>query len=147
VQRQRDMNDPHDLRRFLDAQNPVFDRVRAELRCGRKASHWMWFVFPQLRGLGSSALAQRYAIASRAEAAAYLVHRVLGARLRECTRLVNATAGRTVGEIFGHPDDLKFHSSMTLFAQAGPELDIFSAAIDTYYGGEPDPETLRLLKG
>jgi uncharacterized protein (DUF1810 family) len=141
------MNDPHDLQRFLDAQNPVFDRVRAELRRGRKASHWMWFVFPQLRGLGSSALAQRYAIASRAEATAYLEHRVLGARLHECTRLVNAVAGRTVGEIFGHPDDLKFHSSMTLFASAGSDNGVCVDALRKYFAGELDPLTLARLGG
>ena len=141
------MSDPYDLQRFLDAQNPVFDRVRAELRRGRKASHWMWSVFPQLRGLGSSALARRYAIASRAEAAAYLEHPVLGTRLRECTRLVNAVAGRAVGEIFGHPDDLKFHSSMTLFARAGADNGVFVDALHKYFAGEPDRATLARLGG
>src|ERR1044072_813603 len=104
-------NDPFDLQRFVDAQAPVYDRVLAELREGRKRSHWMWFVFPQIAGLGSSPMAQRYAIASRAEAAAYISHSLLGLRLRECTRLVNAVEGKAVHDIFGSPDDMKFHSS------------------------------------
>ena len=141
------MSDSYDLQRFLDAQNPVFDRVRAELRRGRKASHWMWFVFPQLRGLGSSALAQRYAIASRAEAAAYIEHPVLGARLRECTRLVNAVAGRAIGEICGHRDALKFHSSMTLFARASSDNSVFEDALHQYFAGKLDRATLAQLGG
>src|SRR6476661_234910 len=106
-----------DLRRFVEAQDPVFDRVCEELRAGEKRTHWMWFVFPQLAGLGSSATAQRYAIASRAEAEAYLAHPILGPRLLALTRIVNALEGRSVHAIFGSPDDMKFHSAMTLFAE------------------------------
>jgi uncharacterized protein (DUF1810 family) len=109
------MTDPFDLQRFLDAQSSVYPLVLDELRRGRKQSHWMWFIFPQLAGLGHSAMAQRFAIASRAEAVAYLVHGVLGSRLRESTALVNGVDGRTILEIFGSPDNLKFHSSMTSF--------------------------------
>ncbi len=123
------MNDPFDLRRFVDAQNPVYDRVLAELRRGRKESHWMWFVFPQLTGLGSSAMSVRYAISSREEAETYLKHPILGSRLQQCTALVNA-AGATLGEISGAPDDLKFHSCMELFLAAamaaGLESDVFA---------------------
>lgn len=121
--------DPHDLQRFIDAQEPVIDQVKKELRTGCKRSHWMWFVFPQVEGLGSSQMAQRYAISSRAEANAYLAHPLLGPRLRECTQLVNEIEDRTATDIFGSPDDLKFRSSMTLFEavadpralQHGPE--------------------------
>ncbi len=112
------MSDPHDLQRFVDAQNPVFDQVLSELQAGHKRSHWMWFIFPQIRGLGASPMANRYAISSIAEARAYLGHPILGPRLRECTRLVTEIEGRTIAEIFGYPDDLKFRSSMTLFAHA-----------------------------
>ena len=114
------MPDPYNLQRFVEAQNPVIDQVRGELRAGCKRSHWMWFVFPQISGLGASPMAKRYAIASLAEAKAYLQHPVLGARLRECTQLVTETEGRTIEEIFGHPDDLKFRSSITLFAKRRP---------------------------
>jgi uncharacterized protein (DUF1810 family) len=124
------MTDPYNLQRFVDAQNPVFDEVRAELRAGRKHSNWMWFVFPQIAGLGISPMAARYAISSRAEAAAYLDHPLLGPRLRACARLATAVGGRTAGEIFGHPDDLKFHSSMTLFAHATPDNKVFADAIE-----------------
>jgi len=138
------MTDPFDLERFVEAQAPVYPRVLAELRQGRKQSHWMWFIFPQLTGLGHSAMAQRYAISSRAEAAAYLGHAVLGPRLCECTALVNAVEGQTIREILGSPDDLKFHSSMTLFAvvSSNPE---FAAAIGKFYAGTPDRNTLELL--
>src|SRR5260370_30334686 len=115
------MDDRYDLTRFVAAQEPLFDRVRAELTGGRKESHWMWFVFPQLQGLGSSATARRYALACIEEARAYLAHPLLGARLRECTRLLNRIEGRTVEEIFGYPDHLKFRSCMTLFACAAGE--------------------------
>jgi uncharacterized protein (DUF1810 family) len=138
------MSDPHDLQRFLDAQAPVYPLVLAELRRGRKQSHWMWFIFPQLAGLGHSAMAQRFAITSRDEALAYLVHGVLGSRLRECTALVNAVEGRTIREILGSPDDLKFHSSMTLFVAVSSDPE-FSAAIAKFYGGKPDQRTLDLL--
>lgn len=140
------MNDPFDLKRFVDAQAPVYQRVVAELSGGRKQSHWMWFIFPQLAGLGFSEMAQRYAIASRDEAIAYLKHDILGPRLLECTALVNAVEGRTIREILGSPDDLKFHSSMTLFAAVSSD-PAFPAAIAKYYGGVADRRTLELLGG
>ncbi|MGA7539027.1 MAG: DUF1810 domain-containing protein [Steroidobacteraceae bacterium] len=133
------------LERFVQAQEPVIERVLAELRAGRKASHWMWFVFPQLEGLGHSEMAQRFAIASRAEAEAYLAHPVLGPRLRECTRLVNEVGGHGIEEIFGYPDSLKFRSSMTLFAQVSPEDRLFADALRRYFAGEYDPLTLERL--
>ena len=139
------MTDPFDLERFVGAQSPVYERVLAELRRGRKQSHWMWFIFPQLAGLGHSAMAQRFAIASSEEAAAYLAHGVLGPRLRECTALVNGVEGRTISEILGSPDDLKFCSSMTLFAAVSDETE-FSSAIAKYYGGTRDRRTLDLLQ-
>jgi uncharacterized protein (DUF1810 family) len=139
------MAEPPDLQRFVDAQRPVHDRVLAELRAGAKASHWMWFVFPQLRQLGHSGTALHYGIGSRAEAAAYWRHPLLGARLKECTALVLAVQGRSAWEIFGSPDDLKFRSCMTLFAQVAPEEPLFQRAIDQYYGGKPDSRTLDLL--
>ena len=126
------MSDPYDLQRFVDAQNPVYDKVRAELRDGSKRSHWMWFVFPQIEGLGFSPLARKFAISSLAEAAAYLQHPVLGPRLAECTELVNHVEGRTIEQIFGYPDDLKFRSSMTLFAQATTDNQVFKAALAKY---------------
>ena len=138
------MSDPFDLERFVDAQAPVFAQVISELRAGAKRSHWMWFVFPQIEGLGRSAMAQRYAIASRAEAEAYLRHPTLGPRLRECTRLVCLTEGRSAHQIFGAPDDLKFHSSMTLFAEIAPN-DIFGEALTKYFGGQTDPATIERL--
>lgn len=133
------------LERFVQAQEPVIERVMAELRAGRKASHWMWFVFPQIQGLGHSPMAQRFAIASRAEAEAYLLHPVLGPRLRECTRLVNDVAGRSIEEIFGYPDYLKFRSSMTLFAHASADNRVLLDALSKYFGGECDPLTLDRL--
>ncbi len=139
------MNDPYNLRRFVDAQDPVYARVCTELRDGRKTSHWMWFIFPQLRGLGQSQMAQTFGISSRAEAEAYLKHPVLGARLRECTRLVNLVQGRSIEEIFGYPDDLKFRSSMTLFASVAPEDTAFQDALEKYFGGESDARTIKLL--
>ena len=140
------MTDPFDLERFVDAQTSVYPHVLSELRQGRKRSHWMWFIFPQLAGLGHSAMAQRYALSSRDEAVAYLGHAILGPRLRECTALVNAVEGRTIREILGSPDDLKFRSSMTLFAAVSPEPE-FAAAIKKFYGGTPDQRTLELLGG
>ena len=137
------MNDP--LQRFVDAQNPVFERVCAELRQGRKQTHWMWFIFPQIKGLGTSQMATKFAISSRQEAEAYLKHSVLGPRLRECTRLVNQVEGRSVNQIFGYPDDLKFRSSMTLFASTSCENAIFKDALQKYFGGEPDRSTLERL--
>ena len=140
------MTDPFDLERFVDAQAPVYPDVVSELRLGRKQSHWMWFIFPQLAGLGHSTMAQRYALSSRDEAVAYLGHAILGPRLRQCTALVNAVESRTIREILGSPDDLKFHSSMTLFAAASSEPE-FAAAIKKFYGGTPDQKTLELLGG
>ena len=140
------------LRRFAEAQAPVWDQVLRELRAGRKRSHWMWFVFPQLLGLGHSPTAQFFALASIEEAEDYLREPMLGARLRECTRLVNEIQGRAIGEIFGHPDDLKFHSCMTLFARAAAlgepasaENRVFRDALENYFGGLEDPRTLALL--
>lgn len=139
------MSDPFSLDRFVQAQDPVIDDVLNELRRGRKASHWMWFVFPQIKGLGSSWMAERYAIASRTEAEAYLAHPVLGPRLEECTRLANGIVGRTAQEIFGGIDALKFRSSMTLFAAVAPPGSVFAEALNKFYGGEPDSATLRKL--
>jgi uncharacterized protein (DUF1810 family) len=138
------MTDPFDLERFVDAQAPVFRRVLAELRQGQKQSHWMWFIFPQLNGLGHSPMAQRFGITSRDEASAYLRHAVLGPRLRECTALVNAVEGRTIREILGSPDDLKFCSSMTLFGAVSSNPE-FAAAIEKFHAGTPDRKTLDLL--
>jgi uncharacterized protein (DUF1810 family) len=138
------MTDPFDLQRFVDAQAPVYPRVVAELRHGQKQSHWMWFIFPQLAGLGHSAMARRFAIAPREEAVAYLDHAILGPRLRECTALVNAVQDRTIREILGSPDDLKFCSSMTLFATVSSD-PAFAEAIAKFYGGKPDDRTLDLL--
>jgi uncharacterized protein (DUF1810 family) len=141
------MDDSLDLQRFVDAQAEVFDRVEAELRAGRKRSHWMWFVFPQLAGLGVSEMARRYAIRSLDEARAYLAHPVLGPRLRACAAWVCAVEGRSLPDILGPPDDTEFRSSMTLFAQAAPEDAVFGAALAKYCGGAPDPATLALLAG
>ena len=138
------MTDPFDLQRFLDAQSSVDPHVLEELPRGRKQSHWMWFIFPQLSGLGHSAMAQRFAISSSDEAVAYLRHGVLGSRLKECTALVNAVEGRTILEIFGSPDDLKFLSSMTLFGAVSSDPEL-AAAIAKFYGGKRDQRTLDLL--
>jgi uncharacterized protein (DUF1810 family) len=139
------VGDPFDLQRFVDAQDRVYAQVLDELRAGRKRSHWIWFVFPQISGLGSSAMAARYAISSVDEARAYLRHDVLGPRLRECTRLVNAVQDRSIGEIFGSPDDMKVRSSMTLFARATTDSGDFVALLARYYDGVQDPLTLRRL--
>jgi uncharacterized protein (DUF1810 family) len=139
------MSEPFDLARFVVAQAPVYARVVAELRSGHKRSHWMWFVFPQIDGLGHSAMARRYAIRSLEEAKAYLAHEILGPRLRECTALVNAVKGRAIAEIFGYPDDLKFHSSMTLFLSASGNEAVFAAAIEKYFAGARDGATLEKL--
>ena len=130
----------------MQAQDPVLAEVRRELRDGRKRTHWMWFVFPQLRALGRSPTALRYGIASLAEAQAYMAHPVLGPRLVECTALVVAVEGRSVHEIFGSPDDLKFHSSMTLFAAADPGAPAFRGALDKYFGGASDASTAERLR-
>jgi uncharacterized protein (DUF1810 family) len=138
--------DPHNLARYIAAQNPLFAQVCAELAAGEKRTHWMWFIFPQLRGLGSSLTAERYAIRSLEEARAYLAHPILGERLRSCTQLVNRVEGRSVQQIFGYPDCLKFHSSMTLFARAaGEPSGPFGQALGKYFAGEEDPRTGELL--
>ena len=161
------VTDPFNLQRFVDAQAHIFDQVLAELRAGRKRSHWMWFTFPQIAGLGSSDMAQHFAISGRAEALAYLAHPTLGPRLRQCTELVNqvptdtamlssrsaaegsafSTTGpnRVIGDIFAYPDDLKFRSSITLFAAAAPGEEVFRAALEKYFAGKPDPATLARL--
>ena len=139
-------SDRFNLRRFVDAQAGVYEQACAELRAGRKRSHWMWFVFPQIRGLGSSEIAVRYAISGREEARAYLEHAVLGVRLRECAGIVVGVEGRTVEEIFGYPDDLKFHSSMTLFAEVeGPAESVFHEALKKYFGRKADQATLERI--
>jgi len=137
--------DVYNLQRFVDAQEGVYDQVCAELRDGRKTGHWMWFIFPQIAGLGYSHMARAFAIASRQEAEAYLKHPTLGPRLLECTRLVNRVPGRTIHEILGYPDDLKFRSCMTLFAAAAPGNPAFKAALEKYFGGESDPLTLEKI--
>jgi len=131
------------LDRFVTAQAPVIDQVRRELAAGQKRTHWMWFIFPQLRGLGRSQTALHYGIESVAEARAYLAHPVLGSRLVECTDLVNQVEGKTALQIFGSPDDMKFRSCMTLFATL--QTTPFGDALDKYYGGDPDKLTLGLL--
>ena len=140
------MSDPYDLQRFVDAQDRVYARVVAELRAGRKTSHWMWFVFPQVAGLGSSPMAQEYAIHSLDEARAYLAHAVLGARLRECTQLVLDVKDREIRDILGYPDDLKFRSSMTLFAALDGAPPLFDAALRQFFAGAPDDRTLEILR-
>ena len=139
------MADPFNLQRFVDAQAGVYEAALAELAAGRKRTHWMWFVFPQLVGLGSSPMAQAYAISGLEEARAYLAHPVLGPRLLACTNAVNAVEGRSAHEIFGSPDDLKFRSSMTLFARAAPEEPAFRAALGKYFDGAEDPRTTARL--
>lgn len=140
-----DAADPFDLQRFVDAQSRVYDTVRAELQQGRKRTHWMWFIFPQIAGLGRSAMSMRYAVSSRAEAEAYLKHPVLGRRLRECVRLVMLVERRSAFEILGSPDDMKFHSCLTLLANAAPEDQLFRDALEKYFGGAEDPATLARL--
>ncbi len=139
------MNDPYNLQRFVDAQSPVFERVLSELRQGRKSGHWMWFIFPQINGLGHSETAARFAISSRREAEAYLNHPILGPRLRECARLVTLIEGSSIQQILGYPDDLKFRSSLTLFARVTPDNQIFQDALDKFYDGEYDAMTLERL--
>jgi len=139
------MDDFLRLHRFVEAQEPLFETVLAELRAGQKRTHWMWFIFPQIAGLGSSAMAQRYAISGPEEAVAYLAHPLLGPRLLDCTALVNAVAGRTAREIFGSIDEMKFRSSMTLFAQTSGAPEIFEHALRKYFGGAGDERTTALL--
>ena len=140
-----DMNDPFNLQRFVDAQSPIFDQVSSELRDGVKRSHWMWFIFPQIKDLGQSQLTRKFAISSREEAKAYLEHPILGLRLIECTELVNLIEDRTIEQIFGYPDDLKFRSCMTLFANVS-DNQIFVDALRKYFNGESDPSTLQRLQ-
>jgi uncharacterized protein (DUF1810 family) len=141
--------DPHDLQRFVAAQNEggTYERALAELRAGRKTSHWMWFVFPQLAGLGNSAMSRTYALGSMREAAAYLEHPLLGTRLRECTRALLLQGDRSAQEILGEVDAVKLRSSMTLFASAAPEEQLFRDVLDRFYNGDPDRETERRLNG
>ena len=138
--------DAGELQRFIDAQRPLYDRVLCELRAGQKRTHWMWFIFPQIEGLGHSAMAQKYAIASREEATAYLRHPLLGGRLEECTALVNAIPDKSAHQIFGAPDDLKFCSSMTLFAQVAKGHSLFKEAIEKYFDGRFDEATLTRIE-
>jgi uncharacterized protein (DUF1810 family) len=140
------MEDPFDLNRFVSAQAGVYPQVLMELRAGSKRSHWIWFIFPQIKGLGRSPQSEFYGIGSLEEAAAYLKHPVLGPRLEECTILLNQVTGRTINQIMGFPDDLKFRSSMTLFARAAGEQSVFAEALKKHFGGDPDSVTLDLLR-
>ena len=140
------MSDPYHLQRFLDAQSSIYAQVLAELRDGRKRSHWMWFIFPQIAGLGHSETARYYAIGSLDEAAAYLQHSVLGPRLLECTSLVTQVSGKTIHEILGSPDDMKFRSCMTLFSHAAVDKQPFEEALQKYFAGEKDSLTLECLR-
>jgi uncharacterized protein (DUF1810 family) len=139
------MDDPFNLQRFVEAQAPVYAAVLEELRQGRKRTHWMWFIFPQIAGLGSSPTSQFFAISGREEAAAYLRHPVLGARLRECVATVNGVHGRSALEIFGRPDDRKFQSCLTLFDAVADDRGPFQTALARFYGGEADPATMERL--
>ena len=139
------MTDIYNLHRFLTAQAPVYNTVLAELRAGRKSSHWIWFIFPQIAGLGHSSMAQQFAIASLDEAKSYLQHPVLGQRLRECTQLVLNVEGRSADEIFPYPDNLKFRSCMTLFSTATTDNALFKKALFKYFDGKPDEQTLDIL--
>jgi uncharacterized protein (DUF1810 family) len=139
---QRSSTDPFNLDRFVFAQKAMYQRVLSELRAGTKLSHWMWFIFPQIKGLGRSPVSIEYAISSREEASAYLKHPILGPRLKECTSLVLLVEGRSIEEIFGSPDDMKFRSSMTLFSEISPDDLIFEKALQKYFGGKPDKLTL-----
>ena len=137
-------SDPHDLTRFVEAQANAYDRALAEVRAGRKQSHWMWYVFPQFEGLGFSPISQRYAIRSRAEADAYLKHPVLGPRLLEITEATLDLEGRSASDVFGSPDDMKLRSCATLFASVSPPGSVFHQLLDRYFDGDPDDKTLRL---
>ena len=140
------MKGSFDLERFVKAQNPEWNSILSELREGDKRGHWMWFVFPQLKGLGSSPNANHFGISSRAEAKAYLDHSILGPRLLECTTLVNSVEGRSIEAIFGEIDAMKFRSSMTLFSEVASDNEVFEEAIKKYYRGEADQLTLKMLK-
>jgi uncharacterized protein (DUF1810 family) len=139
------MSEAFDLERFVEAQEGVYETALAELRAGAKHTHWMWFIFPQIEGLGHSPTAQYYALSDIDEALAYLRHPLLGRRILECTEAVNAVKGRSALEIFGRPDDLKFHSSMTLFEAAAPTVGAFARALDHYFDGARDPRTIEIL--
>jgi uncharacterized protein (DUF1810 family) len=139
------MNDPYDLARFVDAQRHTFEDARAELRAERKRGHWMWFIFPQIKGLGASEMSQRFAISCREEAEAYLKHPLLGPRLRECVQLVNQVNGKSARDIFDQPDDLKFHSSMTLFAAVTSDNAVFDDALRKYFSGDVDLLTIERI--
>lgn len=143
--RSTDSIDPFSLQRFVQAQNPVFARIQAELRNGHKRSHWMWFVFPQYAGLGHSDMSKYFAITSLEEATAYLQHSLLGPRLESCTRLVTQLQGASIQSIFGTPDHMKFHSCMTLFDLVAADGNIFRAALDQYFAGHADQRTLSLI--
>jgi uncharacterized protein (DUF1810 family) len=138
--------DPYDLNRFIDAQNGIYERAINELGAGQKSSHWMWFIFPQVRGLGHTETSIFFAISSLQEAKAYLEHPVLGPRLRECCELLMQIDGRSISQIFGSPDDLKLRSSMTLFAQASEQNPLFKDVLQRYFDGRVDPRTLGLLR-
>ena len=138
-------DDPHDLQRFVDAQAGDYDRALAEIKAGRKRSHWMWYIFPQVDGLGSSPMARRYAIRSLEEARAYLDHPTLGPRLIEIAGAALAVEGRSAADVFGSPDDLKLRSSATLFAGASAEGSVFHRLLDRYFDGEPDRKTAQIL--
>lgn len=140
------MPEPYDLQRFVHAQQSIYPQALAELRAGYKQSHWMWFVFPQMAGLGHISMAQRYAIADLHEAQAYLQHPLLGPRLEECAQALLQHPDRTARQILGSPDDMKLRSSMTLFATAAPEQTIFQQLLDSFYDGKADPETLKRLQ-
>lgn len=139
------MKDVYNLQRFIDAQDNVFKQVVEELSAGQKQGHWMWYIFPQIKGLGYSVMAQRFAISSQEEAVAYVEHPILGTRLRQCTQLVNNIVGRSIEEIFYHPDHLKFHSSMTLFRTSSTDNKLFNDALNKYFMGKPDRLTLDIL--
>jgi uncharacterized protein (DUF1810 family) len=138
-------SDPYNLDRFVQAQDPVYEEVLSELKSGTKTSHWMWFIFPQIKGLGRSPISIEFAISSREEAGAYLHHPLLGPRLKECTRLVLSTEQRSIKQIFGSPDDIKFRSCMTLFAEVSPDDNMFRQALLKYFHGVPDQLTLDRL--
>ncbi len=140
-----DRNDPHDLNRFISAQEGVYDRALAELRGGLKRTHWMWFIFPQIDGLGYSSTARHYAIKSLEEARQYLSHPILGPRLVECAEAVLAVQGRSASDIFGYPDDMKLHSSMTLFALVSEPHSVFVRVLEKYFQGKQDARTLQIV--
>jgi uncharacterized protein (DUF1810 family) len=140
------MGQPDEFEHFLQAQSTIYERVRGELTHGRKRSHWMWFIFPQLKGLGYSPTSLKYGIDSLEQAQRYVAHGILGPRLTVCTERVLQVQNRTASEIFGYPDDLKLRSSLTLFSLCCPPPSVFAQALDKYFSGEPDPKTLQILK-